>query len=115
MSTATRGHTQARIDRVDVSAFEFPTATEHEADGTLVWSSTPVVVVQLRCGEIGGLGYTYCHPAAGRVIESELAPLLEGSDPLMPERTWSQMQVHARQLGDSGIAAMAISAVDIAL
>src|SRR5947208_4643551 len=33
----------------------------------------------------------------------------------MPERTWAQMQVQARQLGQEGIAAMAISAVDIAL
>jgi L-alanine-DL-glutamate epimerase-like enolase superfamily enzyme len=33
----------------------------------------------------------------------------------MPERYWGQMQVQTRQLGHAGIAAMAISAVDVAL
>jgi L-alanine-DL-glutamate epimerase-like enolase superfamily enzyme len=73
------------------------------------------VVVQLSCGEHTGLGYTYCHPAAGQVIESKLAALLEESNPLMPQQAWAQIQVQARQLGHAGIAAMAIFAVDIAL
>jgi L-alanine-DL-glutamate epimerase-like enolase superfamily enzyme len=33
----------------------------------------------------------------------------------MPQRAWVQMQMQARQLGHAGIAAMAISAVDVAL
>jgi L-alanine-DL-glutamate epimerase-like enolase superfamily enzyme len=105
----------ARIDGVEVSAYEIPTATDPESDGTLVWSSTTIVVVELHCGEHTGLGYTYCHPSAGQVIESTLAGMLEGADPLMPGRAWAQMQVRARQLGHAGIAAMAISAVDVAL
>ena len=38
-----------------------------------------------------------------------------GADALMPEHCWAQMQAQARQLGHAGIAAMAISAVDVAL
>jgi L-alanine-DL-glutamate epimerase-like enolase superfamily enzyme len=49
------------------------------------------------------------------VIEAKLASAVEGADALMPERCWAELQVQARQLGHAGIAAMAISAVDVAL
>ena len=98
-----------------MSAYQIPTSTDEESDGTLVWDSTTLVVVQLRCGADTGLGYTYCHPAAGQVIESKLASILRDADPLMPQKAWAQMQMQTRQMGHAGIAAMAISAVDIAL
>ncbi|MHB1538882.1 MAG: enolase C-terminal domain-like protein [Solirubrobacteraceae bacterium] len=107
--------TRARIERVRASAYRVPTATDREADGTLVWDSTSIVLVHVSCGDHVGVGYTYCDPTAAQVVVSQLAPLLEGADPLMPARAWAAMQVHARQLGHAGIAAMAISAVDVAL
>jgi L-alanine-DL-glutamate epimerase-like enolase superfamily enzyme len=99
----------------DVSAYEVPTATEHESDGTLVWDSTTLVVVELHCGEHVGLGYTYCDPSAAKVIESKLVPILEKADPFMPQKAWAEMQMQTRQLGMDGISAMAVSAVDIAM
>jgi L-alanine-DL-glutamate epimerase-like enolase superfamily enzyme len=105
----------ARIEKVDVSAYEVPTATDEESDGTLVWSSTTLVVVELRCGEHTGLGYTYCDPSAAKVIESKLVSILETADPLMPQKAWAEMQLQTRQMGHEGIASMAVSAVDIAL
>jgi L-alanine-DL-glutamate epimerase-like enolase superfamily enzyme len=105
----------ARIENVDVSAYEIPTATQAESDGTLVWNSTTLVLVEIECGEHTGLGYTYCDPSAGKVIESKLLSIIERADPLMPQRAWAEMQMQTRQLGHDGIAAMAISAVDIAL
>lgn len=57
----------ARVDNVEVSAYQIPTATEQETDGTLIWDSTSVVVVQVSCGEHTGLGYTYCHPSAAQL------------------------------------------------
>ncbi len=105
----------ARVERLEVGAYEVPTATEKESDGTLEWNSTTLVVVELRCGGHTGLGYTYCDPTAAAVIDSKLRGSIEGADPLMPEHAWTQMQVQARQLGQVGIAAMAISAVDVAL
>jgi len=114
MSTiAARG--AGRIDSVAVHAYQVPTETEQESDGTLVWDSTTIVVVEVGAEGHTGIGYTYCDPAAARVIESKLAGILEGADPLLVEQTWSRMQVETRQLGHSGIAAMATSAVDIAL
>ncbi len=38
----------AAIGGVDVAAYQIPTATDEEADGTLVWGSTSVVVVEVR-------------------------------------------------------------------
>jgi L-alanine-DL-glutamate epimerase-like enolase superfamily enzyme len=112
MTTTTSG---ARIENIDVSAYEIPTATDEESDGTLVWSSTTLVVVELHCGEHTGLGYSYCDPSAAQVIDSKLTPILEGADPLMPQKAWAEMQMQTRQLGHDGIAAMAVSAVDIAM
>src|SRR5947209_5577513 len=105
----------ARIEKIDVAAYVVPTATDEESDGTLVWNSTPLVVVELRCGEHTGLGYTYCDPSAVKVIEGKLADILESADPLMPQKAWVEMQLETRQMGHEGIAAMAISAVDIAM
>jgi L-alanine-DL-glutamate epimerase-like enolase superfamily enzyme len=105
----------ARVERVEVSAYEVPTATEFESDGTLSWSSTTLVVVELHCGTDVGLGYTYADPAAGQVIESKLAPVLLEGDPLMPGRNLHRMRVATRQLGHEGLAAMAVSACDVAL
>jgi L-alanine-DL-glutamate epimerase-like enolase superfamily enzyme len=113
--TATGSGIDARIERVDVTAYEVPTATEHESDGTLIWSSTTLVVVELHCGDHIGLGYTYCDPSAAKVVESKLVPILEQADPLMPQKAWAEMQMQTRQMGNDGIAAMAISAVDIAM
>jgi L-alanine-DL-glutamate epimerase-like enolase superfamily enzyme len=103
------------VERVDVSAYQIPTATDHESDGTLAWDSTGVVVVEVHADGQTGLGYTYGHPAAAQVIESKLAPVVEGADALMPERCWREMEVQSRQLGHAGLAAMAVSAVDVAL
>jgi L-alanine-DL-glutamate epimerase-like enolase superfamily enzyme len=114
MSTTTHP-AGARIDGVDVTAYEIPTETDQESDGTLVWDSTTIVVVEVSAGGRTGLGYTYCDPAAAAVIESKLAPLLEQADPMLPQKVWAQMQMQSRQLGHDGVAAMAASAVDVAL
>ncbi len=113
--TATTRTVDARIESVEVSAYQIPTATEEESDGTLIWDTTTVVVVEIQGGGHRGLGYTYCHPSAGQVIQSKLAGILEGADALMPQQVWAEMQMQARQMGHAGIAAMAISAVDVAL
>jgi L-alanine-DL-glutamate epimerase-like enolase superfamily enzyme len=103
------------VERIAACAYQVPTATDHESDGTLTWDSTSVVVVEVHADGHAGVGYTYCHPAAAQVIESKIAGLVEGTDALMPEASWAHMQLQLRQLGHAGIAAMAISAVDVAL
>jgi L-alanine-DL-glutamate epimerase-like enolase superfamily enzyme len=105
----------AGVEALHVAAYRVPTETDVESDGTLTWDSTELVVVEARAEGHTGLGCTYCHPAAAAVITEKLAGVVRGADALMPQRAWAEMQVQARQLGQEGIAAMAISAVDIAL
>jgi L-alanine-DL-glutamate epimerase-like enolase superfamily enzyme len=113
--TAVTAKPSARIEGVEVRAYQVPTATDQESDGTLTWDSTSVVVVEIHALGATGLGYSYCHPSAAELIETKFASLIEAADPLMPEQCWARMQVQARQMGHAGIAAMAISAVDVAL
>ncbi len=47
---------------------------------------------------------------AGQIIQSKLGSILRDADPLMPQKTLAEMQVQTRQMGHTGIAAMAISA-----
>jgi len=114
MALATRA-AQARVERLEVSAYTVPTETDEESDGTLSWDSTTIVVVEVAAGDETGLGYTYADTSVATLIEGKLASVAEGADALAPPKTWSDMQRALRNLGDSGIGAMAMSAVDIAL
>jgi L-alanine-DL-glutamate epimerase-like enolase superfamily enzyme len=112
MSTLRAG---TAIESLTASAYTFPTATDEESDGTLTWSSTSIVVVRAAADGRTGIGYTYSDPAVAEVIASNIAELTVGADALMPERCWAKAQVQLRQLGHTGLAAMALSAVDVAL
>jgi L-alanine-DL-glutamate epimerase-like enolase superfamily enzyme len=97
-----------------VLSFEIPT-DEPESDGTLEWDSTTLVLVEVDARGETGLGYTYADASAAHLIESKLAPLVEQHDPMSPPATWMRMRAALRNVGQQGLGAMAISAVDIAL
>src|SRR5581483_8818414 len=59
--------------------------------------------------------YTYCGAAAARVIEDALKGAVKGRNALDIPACWQAMCVSVRNMGRSGIAACAISAVDNAL
>ena len=103
-----------RIDALHVSAFTIPTDFP-EADGTLAWYSTTLVLVEISAGDAHGLGYTYAGAAAARVIDDHLRDLIIGHDPMAIPAAWLAMTRAVRNIGESGISAMAIAAVDIAL
>ena len=79
-----------------------------------------LVTVRLR-GDSGeeGIGYTYTVGKGGAaicsLIQSELAPALLGADPRRSEQLWAQMWWQLHYVGRGGIAAFAISAVDVAV
>jgi L-alanine-DL-glutamate epimerase-like enolase superfamily enzyme len=100
--------------KVSARAYTVPTEAP-ESDGTLEWDSTTIVVVEVEGGGERGLGYTYSHAAAAHVVDSVLAPCLEGADPMAPPESWALMRRAVRNIGGQGIGAMAIAAVDIAL
>ncbi len=48
----------ARIESVRASAYKIPTESL-ESDGTLEWSSTTLVLVEVQAGGKTGIGYSY--------------------------------------------------------
>jgi L-alanine-DL-glutamate epimerase-like enolase superfamily enzyme len=104
----------AVVDEVKAAAYEIPT-DQPEADGTLSWTSTVMVLVRVRAGESEGTGWTYCGKAAKTVVEEKLADVVTGRPVLdVPGATQAMMRA-CRNLGQPGVAAASISAVDAAL
>ncbi len=107
-----RGETP--IGRVHATALRVPTDGP-EADGTLAWDSTVIVLVNVEAGGMTGLGYTYGAAEAASLINATLAPTLAGKDIWDIPFAHQSMRRQVRNMGASGIAATAISAVDVAL
>ena len=101
------------VNEVRARAYTIP-ADFPEADGTIAWDSTTIIVVHAAAGGRDGVGYTYADaPVAGLVVK--LAGVVEGRDAADPPAAWRAMQASVRNLGRAGAAATAISAVDAAL
>ncbi|MFC4174754.1 enolase C-terminal domain-like protein [Microvirga sp. GCM10011540] len=105
---------EAPIEEVAARAYRIPTDAP-EADGTFAWERTTLVTVEIAAGGRTGLGYTYSTLAAVPLIASTLAPVLMQEDAFAIPRLWQAMVAQMRNLGSRGIAATAISAVDVAL
>jgi L-alanine-DL-glutamate epimerase-like enolase superfamily enzyme len=105
---------EVRIQRIKVSAFTIPTDLP-EADGTLEWRDTTIVIAEAVAGDKVGLGYTYADLATAELIRSTLTPVVHGMDAMNTNACYWAMLGRVRNLGNSGIAAMAISCVDTAL
>ncbi len=104
----------APVTRLDVSAYRIPTDAP-EADGTMDWEATTLVLVEIVAGGLTGLGYTYADAAAGQVIKGTLAKHVEGRDAFDIPGIHAAMLRQVRNLGRPGICASAIAAVDNAL
>ncbi len=104
----------ASVDRLEVSAFEIPTDYP-ESDGTAMWDSTTIVLVQAQGAGQTGLGWTYGNPASATVIDSTLREVVTGHDAMRVTAAWEKMTAACRNLGRPGVASMAIAAVDTAL
>ena len=102
------------IGKVRASAFKIPTDAP-EADGTLSWDQTTLVVAEVSAAGVTGLGYAYAGDQSAHLISSLLAGLLAGEDAFAIPRAWDKMFGAVRNLGSRGISANAISAVDVAL
>jgi L-alanine-DL-glutamate epimerase-like enolase superfamily enzyme len=106
------GHVPLTV--VHASAYKVPTDAP-EADGTLAWDHTVLVVAEVRAGGKSGLGYTYCTQQAATLVNDLLAPLLLGTSAWDIPRSHAAMRRAVRNIGATGVAAMAISALDVAL
>ena len=102
------------IHEVKATAFQFPTDAP-EADGTISWDSTTMVLVEVDAGGKWGLGYTYAAPEAATLVNDVLSKHVVGQSAFAVARIWRDMAAAVRNVGWPGIAACAISAVDTAL
>jgi len=108
------GTAEPAVSDVTASVYVIPTDAP-EADGTLSWDVTTMVVVTASGGGQRGTGWTYAAAAAKNVIDDMLAPVVTGSAALDVPAINEAMARAVRNVGRPGIAATAISAVDIAL
>jgi len=102
------------IEDVAASVYVIPTDAP-EADGTLAWDETTMVLVTARAGAQVGLGWTYAAAAAHAVVADVLASVVTGRSALDVAGAAEAMARAVRNIGRGGVAATAISAVDIAL
>ena len=104
----------ARIDEVTAQAYKIPTDAP-EADGTMTWSSTTLVLAEVTAGGRRGIGYTYADGACHSLITGPLAGAIRGHSALDVTGLWQSMVKAMRNNGRPGLASCAISAVDTAL
>ncbi len=102
------------ITALHAGAYRVPTDAP-EADGTVSWDATTLVVVNAVAGDRLGVGYTYADAAVVSLVCGVLHKAIDGSDSFDIPGCWMAMQRCVRNLGRSGLAACAISAVDAAL
>ena len=112
--SAETGHDHPVVDGVTAAVYQIPT-DQPEADGTLAWTSTTLVIANVTVGGQTGLGYTYGSGACKPLIEGELAAAVTGHDVFGSGAALASMVAAVRNLGRPGIASYAISAVETAL
>jgi len=105
---------EAPVERVSAAAYEIPTDAP-EADGTLAWDSTTLVVVEIAAAGKIGLGYTYSDASITALIERKLAGIIITRSALDIAEANTALWHGIRNLGRSGLVATAISAIDTAV
>ena len=102
------------IGTVSARAYTVPTEAP-EADGTFAWTETTLIVVTAEAGGQTGLGYTYSAASAAALVTGQLAKAIAGQTAFDVPLCHRLMVNAVRNLGRSGVAAAAISALDGAL
>ena len=102
------------VSAVEATAYTIPT-DQPEADGTIAWDDTTIVVVRVHADGVVGTGWTYGSAAIASLVEQTLAPVVTGTNALANVATWSRLVRALRNVGRPGVAGMGLSAVDCAL
>src|SRR5579885_736236 len=102
------------IETIAVRSLRFPTDAP-EADGTMAWDHTTMVLAEISAAGETGIGYTYASEAAADVIKNLFVALLRGRSAFDIPAHWMTMVGAVRNMGWRGVCANAISAVDVAL
>lgn len=96
------------IRQVGAAAYTLPTDYP-EADGTLAWDSTTILVVQIDAGGQRGCGYSYAHASMASLVRDTLAPLLSGCHAMQVPHLWQDMVARIRNLGRPGLVSCALA------
>ena len=102
------------ITGLEAAAYVVPTDAP-EADGTLAWDKTTIVVATARGGGQEGTGWTYAAGAARAVISEVLSGVVVGRPAFDIPAVARDMARALRNVGRPGVGATALSAVDVAL
>jgi L-alanine-DL-glutamate epimerase-like enolase superfamily enzyme len=102
------------VTSVRASAYAIPTDSP-EADGTLKWNQTTLVLAEIQAGGETGLGYTYADVSTATFIRTFLAEKIFGQNAMNVPAIWRRMVHESRSLGQTSIVAMGISALDNAM
>ena len=102
------------VEALDAAVYVVPTDAP-EADGTLAWDKTTLVLVTARAGGQQGLGWSYTAAAAAPVVTGILSDVVAGWNALDVAGANETMTRALRNVGRPGLGAMALSAADIAL
>lgn len=104
----------AKVTGTRAAAYTVPTDAP-EGDGTFTWSKTTMLLVQVQAGAVTGLGYSYTHRTAAPLARELMQEHVMGRDALDINACLSSMRKAQRNYGREGIAATALSAIDMAL
>ena len=102
------------VEGLNAAVYVVPTDAP-EADGTLAWDKTTLVLVTARAGGQQGIGWSYTAAAAAPVVTGILSDVVSGRNALDVAGANEAMTRALRNVGRPGIGAMALSAADIAL
>ena len=81
---------EAAVDRLAVAAYRIPTDLP-EADGTLSWDSTTLVLVEASAHGATGLGWSYTDASVIRLIDGLLADIVRGRSAMNVPAAWEAM------------------------
>ena len=103
------------VIRLETAVYRIPT-DRPEADGTFAWDATTMLLVEaIAASGQRGLGFSYGAASAAGLVRELLVPVVVGCAIADVRIAWAAMVRAVRNAGRPGLAATAISAVDIAL
>jgi L-alanine-DL-glutamate epimerase-like enolase superfamily enzyme len=102
------------ITDIGTAVYVLPTDAP-EADGTLTWQKTTLVLVKVQAGGQEGTGWTYSSGAAAGFVAEILKPVAEGRPAFDIPAIATDLARALRNAGRPGAGATALSALDIAL
>ena len=112
---------QMKVRRISISRYSLPLLTPlGDANHDFIHDFALITVRAQTADGLEGTGYTYSVGKAGgsaiaALLEDDLVPLVIDEDPRRTEALWSNMRRRVHYVGWGGPAALAISAMDIAL